>query len=204
MDDLLDKVVSLPVLFGLCLASGIAAPWPEDVPVLVAGIAADSGRLGVLPSLAVAIVGVLCRDLVFFGAGHFLGEQVLRRPWVVRIVGASRLDKARELIGQRGAQAVLFGRFLIGFRTPVFLTSGALGVPLRSFLLWDVIGLLVMIPIMFALGYFFGEPALLWLQWVIAQTGPVVAVVGVAIVVGIVVVLRRSSSKDSTEDPPSP
>ncbi len=186
MDDLLANIISLPALFLMCLASGTLVPMPEDVPVLVAGISSATGGLAPGGALAVSMVGVLCRDILFYGAGRFLGEQVLHRPFVVRLVGAAQLEKARELLGRRGAQAVLMGRFLIGFRTPVFLTAGVLGVPLRSFLLWDGIGLIVMIPLMFGLGYLFGEPALAWLQWVISQSGVVIVLLGVvgALVLG--------------------
>ena len=176
MDELLEKVISLPVLFGLCLASGTLVPMPEDVPVLVAGIASGQGSLPMASALLVSAMGVLCRDMLFYGAGRVLGEQVLARPTVLRVLGATRLQKARDLLGERGAQAVLMGRFLIGFRTPVFLTAGALGVPLRSFLLWDIAGLIVMIPVMFGLGFFFGESALVWLQWIVSQSGVALAV----------------------------
>ena len=171
MEDLLAQVVSLPLLFALCASSGILAPVPEDVPVLVAGVAAGAGQLPVVPALMVAIFAVLCRDFVFYSAGFFLGEQLLTRPWVVRFVGQKRLSGAQNLVARRGAHAVLMGRFFIGFRTPVFLTAGALGVRPASFLLWDGLGLLVMIPATFGLGYFLGEPIFLWLEWVVAVVG---------------------------------
>jgi membrane protein DedA with SNARE-associated domain len=190
MDGLLGDGVTAPALFGVCLATGILIPVPEDVPVLAAGIAAQSGILDVGTALAAATAGVFLRDCLFFGAGRLLGEQVLVRPTVVRLLGESRIERARHHIGGRGPQAVLIGRFLIGFRTPVFLTAGALGVPPSSFAMWDLLGLLIMVPLMFSLGYFLGQPALDFLQWGVDQTGWVIPVV-LAAGVALGLVLRR-------------
>jgi membrane protein DedA with SNARE-associated domain len=53
--------------------------------------------------------------------------------------------------------AVLIGRFLIGFRAPVFIVAGASKVRFRSFLLYNSLGLLVAVPAFIYLGFAFGE-----------------------------------------------
>ena len=54
--------------------------------------------------------------------------------------------------------AVLIGRFLIGFRAPIFAVAGASQIPFRKFLVWNSMGLLVAVPGVIWLGWFFGEP----------------------------------------------
>jgi membrane protein DedA with SNARE-associated domain len=196
MDVQLAGLIGAPALFGICLVTGILIPVPEDVPVLAAGIAAQTGVLHPVSALAAAIAGVFCRDCLFFAAGRLLGEQVLVRPGIVRLLGASRIDRARQAVGGAGPRAVLLGRFLIGFRTPVFLAAGALGVPPSRFVLWDLLGLSVMIPAIFGLGYLLGRPAMDWLQWGLAHTGWLVpAVVVLAVVLAL---LRRRTRPDHT------
>jgi membrane protein DedA with SNARE-associated domain len=126
---------------------------------------------------------VLVRDLALYAVGRASGEALLGRPAVVRLVGEARLGAARDLFALRGSRAVFVGRFLVGFRAPVFVTAGALGVAARDFLLWDALGLVLMVPTMFALGYAVGDPALVALRWVVdrAWIVPVVAAAAAAL-----------------------
>ena len=97
------------------------------------------------------------------------------------------------MVSSRGAQAVLIGRFLLGFRTPVFLTAGAMGVPLRQFIFWDLVGGVVMVPGMVLLGYFFGLPALDGLQWVLAHSWVLLVAL---VVVGLGMYLRHRATTE--------
>ncbi|TNE84277.1 MAG: DedA family protein [Deltaproteobacteria bacterium] len=179
---------SYPLLFLFCATAGIV-PVPEDLPALVAGMASAEGHANLLVSMVVAFTGVMLRDVMFYGLGRGLSAKVLDRPGVRRFIGGAKVDRARDLVRNRGVHAVLIGRFLVGFRTPVFLAAGALGVPFGQFLLWDVLGGIVMVPGMVLLGFYFGEPALHALQWVLAHSGWVAAAAVVAL--GLWWVLRR-------------
>ena len=171
LDSVQDAVSGYPGLFLLCLVAGFLAPVPEDGALVYAGIAIASGRLAALPALGVAASGLFFRDLIVFGLGRGLGEGILERPVVTRILRAERIERARALIRSRGRVAVLFGRILVGFRTPVFFVAGTMGLRLHTFALWDAIGLLAVVPVEVGLGYWFGAPvmdALLRAPWLIA------------------------------------
>ena len=75
-----------------------------------------------------------------------------------------------------GASAVFLGRFLIGFRAPIFMVAGATHVPFRMFALWDLLGVLVVVPATVALGYGFGDPIADTAFWIMARAREVVAV----------------------------
>lgn len=149
-----------PALFGACVLAGMFWPWPEDVPLVYAGMCVGADRAAWLPTLAVTGVALLVRDLLAYGSGRLLGELLLDQPWVVRLVGRKRLARARGLVERNGTHAVIAGRFLVGLRAPVFLVAGAMGVPLRRFIAWDGLGLLIVVPATLALGAWFGEPLL--------------------------------------------
>lgn len=149
-----------PALFAACVLSGMVWPWPEDVPLLYGGMCVQAGRASWLPTLAVAVSSVLVRDLIAFGSGRVVGELLLERPITARIVGAKRLARARLLVETHGSRAVFAGRFLVGLRAPVFLVAGAMGVPMRRFVAWDLAGMLFVIPLTLALGFEFGAPLL--------------------------------------------
>lgn len=149
-----------PALFGACVLSGMVWPWPEDVPLLYAGMCIQAGRASWVPTLAIATSSVLVRDLIAFGSGRVLGELLLDRPITARIVGAKRLARARALVENHGSRAVFAGRFLVGLRAPVFLVAGAMGVPMRRFVAWDLAGMVFVVPLTLALGFEFGAPLL--------------------------------------------
>ena len=142
------------------MVAGLPVPYPEDVPLLYAGIRISAGEWTFLPVLAVSMAGVYIRDLVAFGIGRWLGDHVLQGKWMKRWLGEKKLSRAMALVGGYGPHAVLIGRFMFGFRVPVFLVAGAMGVKRRHFLFWDALGLCVAVPAMVALGYGFGEPVI--------------------------------------------
>jgi membrane protein DedA with SNARE-associated domain len=161
---------SYAMLFVLCAVSGLAIPVPEDVPLLYAGMRLEEGQGALGPTLAVAVSGVFVRDLLAYGVGRCVGAWLLERPWVERLISRRRIERACRLVEARGSAAVLVGRFLIGMRAPVFLVAGAMGVSMRKFVLWDLLGLMVAVPAAITLGYLFGAPLADALVWTVARS----------------------------------
>lgn len=172
------------LLFWSCAASGILLPVPEDLPLVVAGTQVHAGELSLGMAIAVAVPGVFLRDAVFFTAGRYLGDRLFAHPLALRFVGAERLARAREVAARRGAISVLMGRLSIGVRATAFLVAGAVGVPARSFAVWDFVGLLVTVPLMVVLGVAVGGPALAAVSW-LAGNGAWVVGGGVVLVGGV-------------------
>lgn len=167
--EMLQGIAGYPGLFLACLGSGLVVPLPEDFPLLYAGMRLATGEFG-LVVFPIALLGVGCRDLIAWGIGRLLGGALLHRPLVQRLLGAQRLERARALVVEHGALAVFLGRFLIGFRAPIFLVAGATGVRMRAFLLYDGLGLLIVVPITLALGWGFGEPLVEAVFWLLQRT----------------------------------
>ncbi len=153
---LVEQFSGYPALWLACATSGILAPMPEDFPLVYAGARVAEGSWTWPATLAVAFLGVGTRDLVAWSVGRLLGDWLLHRESVRRLVGRKAIDRARRMVIRHGPVAVLFGRFFIGFRAPVFAVAGAMGVPLRPFAAYDAIGLVVAVPIAVAVGYEFG------------------------------------------------
>lgn len=171
------------LLFGLCALSGIAIPAPEDLALVVAGVQVHEGTLALPAAALVAGVAIFLRDSLFFAVGHLVGERVLSHRIALRVIGESRLDRARELVERRGSIAVLVGRGLVGFRSAAFLVAGAMGVRPSAFVLWDVVGLVVTVPLVMGLGFGFGDQATLAVQWIVEHPAAVVAAAATVAVV---------------------
>lgn len=191
-----------PSLWMACASSGVLVPVPEDLPLVWAGIQVADGAWAVLPTLAVAIVGVGCRDLAMWSIGRALGRVLLDGDRGRFLFGRRNLAWAHGFVERHGPKAVLFGRFLVGFRAPVFAAAGAVGVPFRSFVLFDGIGLLVAVPLAVSVGWAFGHPvvALLTgvLAWARAWVAPLV-VLTIAVALGTVQWRRSASRRQAAE-----
>ncbi len=184
--ELLQSITGYPGLLLACMGSGLVLPLPEDFPLLYAGARVAAGEWSWATVLAIGVVGVALRDVFAWGIGRALGDTVLHRPTVRRFLGGAKLDRASALVRDHGAMSVLFGRFFVGFRAPVFVVAGAGGIPLRAFLVYDGLGLLIAVPVTVALGWGFGEPLAEVVFWTLQRARLVVGVVvGLAIVLAI-------------------
>ncbi len=170
---LLERIASYPALFIACSFSGLGVPMPEDVPLLAAGLQLAEGRFEWAPALLTAFAGVTLRDTLAWLLGRTLGNRLFEARWFRRVIPPKKIDQARSMISEHGAMAVLGGRFFFGFRVPVFLTAGASGIPLRQFLAWDLLGMLVTVPLVIGLGYAFGPPIIRLASIVLPSAGGV-------------------------------
>lgn len=173
MTGLAEWLTSYPGLFLVCAVSGIAIPIPEDIPLLYAGIRVADGDFTWAPTILAAMSGVLVRDILVYGAGRCIGDHVLQHPVVHRFLPSAKIERARKLVHDHGAAAVLAGRFMVGLRAPVFFVAGTAGVGRRQFIFWDILGMLIAVPVVMLLGFTVGPPVIDTATQV-ARSGPLV------------------------------
>ncbi|MFB7496289.1 DedA family protein [Streptomyces sp. NPDC056161] len=120
---------------------------PGDSLLFTAGLlctgTADQGlRLSLGPLLVAAAVGALAGSQCGYLLGRKAGRPLLARSRSARLrEGAQR---AEELLDRYGhAKAIVLARFVPVVRTVLNPMAGALGVPARTFIVWQVIGGLV-------------------------------------------------------------
>ena len=181
-------------LFGVCLASGLVMPIPEDVAILSAGWAVREGRMGLAAAFAGAFAGTLVRDMLAFVLGRFAGE----RLWGLagRIFGAARLDAGRARFDRAAGQTVFLTRFAVGMRAPLYFVSGTLRFPFRRFVVLDTLGLCVTTPILLWIGAESGPAAAEWIVAVLPHQRLVVAgALALLVISGLV--WRRSRRGDA-------
>jgi membrane-associated protein len=120
---------------------------PGDSLLFTAGLlCTGSGQHGVKLSLAPLLVAAAVGALAGAQCGYLLGRRaggaLLARSRSVRLrAGAHR---AEELLDRYGhAKAIVLARFVPVVRTVLNPMAGALGVPVRTFTVWQVVGGLV-------------------------------------------------------------
>lgn len=181
-DELTAQISGYPGLFGVCALAGLLVPVPEDVVLLYAGIRIDHGHFSWIPTLLATCSGVLLRDVIVYWIGRTVGDWLLARPWLPRLVGPKKLARSLRLVEEHGTGAVVVGRLLVGMRTPVFLVAGASGVGFRKFVAVDALGIVVTVPFFVLLGFWFGTPIVEWLFTALQSAR---ALVVVAVVLGL-------------------
>ena len=181
---MIDQLTGYPGVFLLCLLAGIGLPFPEDMALAIVGaVHVKSGSVALVPAIFCAGLGTLGRDMIVWCFGRFLGDWALQRPWIRKLVGGKRIEKARALVVKRGALSVLAGRALVGMRVPVFFVTGTMGIPLRHFIKWDAVGLVFTTPLLVGLGLYLGAPLVDGLKTVLSQAGWLPWLVGALLVV---------------------
>jgi membrane protein DedA with SNARE-associated domain len=138
--------------------TGVGLPIPEEVPIVAAGIASKAGSLQWPWALLSCLVGAVLGDSIMYAIGRFFGAKVLREhPWWSGFLTPERERTIEQLIQKHGIKAFFVARFLVGLRSPFYLTAGILRVKYRWFLLMDLVCASVVIGLFFGLGYLFGD-----------------------------------------------
>ncbi|WP_445529175.1 DedA family protein [Streptomyces cyslabdanicus] len=117
---------------------------PGDSLLFTAGLlctgTADRGvKLSLAPLLVAAVVGALAGSQCGFLLGRKAGGALLARSRSPRLREGA--ERAEELLERYGfAKAIVLARFVPVVRTVLNPMAGALGVPTRTFTLWQVVG----------------------------------------------------------------
>ncbi len=139
--------------------TGIGLPIPEEVPIVAAGVASRvEDGLKWYYALPSCMVGALLGDSLMYAIGRFFGARILKEhPWWSGFLTAEREKTIEDLIKRHGIMAFFVARFLVGLRSPFYLTAGMLRVKYRWFLFADFICASVVISGFFGLAYLFGD-----------------------------------------------
>jgi membrane protein DedA with SNARE-associated domain len=194
------------------ILTGSGLPIPEEVPVVAAGILSAHGQLHPWLALACCLFGALAGDGVMYWIGYHFGRNVLREHrWWGRFLKPQREAQIEQMIEQHGLKVFFLARFLVGLRSPVYLSAGILRVPFRRFLLIDLFCATTVIGTFFLLSYRYGTAIVRWIRG--AEIWLSVTMVLVALAIGIYYWRRRNrrrrlaeaaESEPSESDPPGP
>ncbi len=147
------------------MSTGAGFPLPEEVFIIAAGVASSvphtpGGEPLLVWQLALAslLVGALAGDCIMYWVGYHFGRSVVRehRYWA-HFVTPAREAAMERTIHKHGLKVLFVARFLVGLRSPVYLTTGILRVPFRRFFLFDLFCATIVIGTFFTLSYNYGE-----------------------------------------------
>ncbi|MDF2692088.1 MAG: DedA family protein [Labilithrix sp.] len=117
------------------LAVGIGVFFEGETIVLIAGAMAHRGLLSLPWLIGAAFLGSLLGDQVWFFLGRRYGKGLIAR----RPAWKQRATRAEGLLARYGTLFVLAFRFLYGLRTVTPVMLGALGYPVRRFVVLNAL-----------------------------------------------------------------
>ena len=127
------------VFFNMFLEQA-GAPVPAVPTLMVAGALAVAGGPTVSAIVAVAVIGSLLGDLIWYVAGRIYGFRVLQLLCRISISPDSCVRQTETRFTRWGAPSLILAKFVPGFATVAPPVAGALKLPLGSFLAYSVIG----------------------------------------------------------------
>ncbi|TCB91293.1 DedA family protein [Micromonospora zingiberis] len=157
--DLLRQILTSPwvylLLFGLIAVDAIFPLVPAEAAVITATVLATGGEPNLVLVTVVAALGAFLGDHASYAVGRGGGSRRLDRS-PVDSRRRARSQWARRAVDRRGGMILVAARFVPGGRTAVTLAMGAVRYPLRSFVLFDLIGAVIWALYCVLLGIFGG------------------------------------------------
>ncbi len=180
-----------PAIFVVVVLGNVGLPVPEETILALAGYLVWRGKLRLSLVLAVGIVSAIVGDNLGYWLGRRYGQVALPRyaRWVLG--HPERLDAMKAFVARRGPVAVFVARFVPGVRFTAGPLAGALGLPFPSFLLANVAGAVVYVPVVvgagLAVGYGLGAyvERLRYLVGEVERTVMLVVLAGILAVVAV-------------------
>jgi membrane protein DedA with SNARE-associated domain len=183
MSDLLLTHGSYLMITLVLILTGSGLPVPEEIPIVAAGLLSAGGTLKWPIALACCLFGAIVGDTIMYWIGYHFGRGVLREhPWWARTITPQRETQIELMFRRHGLKVFFVARFLVGLRSPVYLTAGILRVSFKRFFLIDLFCATAVVGTFFGLTYLFGQyvPQLIHTAeiWLTVVAVIVVAIVG--------------------------
>jgi len=141
-----------PALLLLLVLNGVGSPIPEDLLLFTAGYLVYTGTFQWPLALTLSAIGVVTSDVMLYSAGRHVAWRSTRwseGQWL----SLERLQRATRWFSRLGHGVIFFARLIPGTRALVFIAAGAHGVPVWSFLRYDLLGAAIWVPVMLVSGY---------------------------------------------------
>lgn len=155
------QIIALFAEYGLLLvflnvlAAQAGVPVPAVPTLVVAGALAAGGRLPLAGVVAVALLACLLGDLAWYLAGRRHGARVMRTLCRISLSPDSCVKQSELRFQRWRGRVLLVAKFVPGLSTLAPPLVGAMGMPLRRFLLLDGLGALLWAGVALMLGYAF-------------------------------------------------
>jgi membrane protein DedA with SNARE-associated domain len=151
--------LSYPGIFGISLVANILAVIPEEAVLLGLGYATRAGEANIFYVIPIIILGLLISDLILYTLS-WRGSRFIRtlydKLFSKRLAFFSRkLDGKQQWMETHIEKVIFYSRFLMQLRFLGPFMAGQMKVPLRKFLVYELAALVIYVPLLVWIGWYF-------------------------------------------------
>src|SRR2546426_6648453 len=170
----------------------VGIPVPGETMLVTAAIyAGTTGRLSIFWVIVASSAGAIVGDNIGYVIGRTGGYRLVKRYGRYIRLEENRLRLGQYLFRKHGPKVVFFGRFVSVLRIFAAFLAGVNHMHWRLFLIFNAAGGIIWSTI-------YGIAAFLLGQQLLQLSGPIdlaLAIVGVVVIIGAIVFLRRNEAR---------
>jgi membrane protein DedA with SNARE-associated domain len=155
-----------------------------NAAIVTGGALARAGRDSLLLVVVAPLATILLYDVFYWWAGRLWGNKVAALYTRNNPRVAKWIDRAERFVRRGGVWTLAVGYYLPIPNYLIFLSCGTSGMPLWTFLLGDLIGMLLWEAMLVSLGWAIGHPAV----HVVNEIGHYSLRITIALVVALIIV----------------
>jgi len=146
----------LVIIFAVAYLDSVVPIVPSETMVIIGGVAAGRGDQLLIAVIAAGAIGAFLGDTTAYLIGDRMSGAIERRA-ADRPKLRRRLDWADDQIKTRGGPLLITARFIPGGRTALTVTSGITGQPLKWFMGWVALAVVIWATYAALLGFLGGQ-----------------------------------------------
>jgi membrane protein DedA with SNARE-associated domain len=166
------------VLFLTVLAEQVGLPVPALPLLIAAGALAGTGQMALSGALIAAIAAALAGDQIWFELGRRRGRRVLDWLCAMSLEHTSCVRRTETFFARHGVHSLVVAKFVPGLSTIAPPLAGIMGLPMRTYLLYNGLGTILWVGSGIGVGYAFSEQ----LEQVLSLSGRIGPVIASALV----------------------
>ena len=132
-------------------------PVPGETAMLTAAALAGRGTISFVGVLIAGCVGTVAGGHAGYWIGAREGRSLIARHGRIILLTPERMQRTEAFFARHGPKTVFLGRFVAFMRSFAGIFSGIVGMPLRTFAIYNAAGGIVWVVTFSSLGYAFGR-----------------------------------------------
>ncbi len=131
-------------------------PLPIEATLIPAGYLIEDGRMAFLPAFIASVVGTVSGAYLNYWLARHYGRGLFIRYGRFFMMNEEKLEKFERFVAEHGAISTFTGRLLPGLRHYITLPAGLARMRTQTFLVYTLLGAMVLSALLLALGYYIG------------------------------------------------
>jgi membrane protein DedA with SNARE-associated domain len=145
------------IIFFVFTACGVGLLIPEDIVLIAAGVFVYHDLADLYVMIIISLAGIIFGDFLIFSIGRKWGIKFLNHRIFMNAFSEKRMAKVHKYFDKYGNKTIFFARFFLGLRATTFFIAGTHTIKAMKFIILDLLGALISIPLIIYLAYYFGN-----------------------------------------------